>query len=80
MPAEEKKIGGCPQCGSDKLICKYNLFESDDLRIDSWEHRCPNCGHRETIAFRNDEEDAMPEDGAAPDCCPYCNRKGGEDF
>ena len=61
MAREQLTIGGCPQCGSAKLTCKYNRFESEDLRIDSWEHRCPDCGHRDTSAFRSDDDEDETE-------------------
>ncbi len=73
MARDVKTIGGCPKCQSMALTCKYNLFESDDLRIDSWEHKCPDCGFRETTAFRSDEEDSIPA-GTDPTVCPYCDR------
>ncbi len=73
MPREEQTIGGCPQCESGAYTCKYNRFESDDLRIDSWEHKCPDCGHRETTAFRSDDEEANPDQDTL--LCPYCERK-----
>lgn len=72
MTRDVQTIGGCPTCKSDLLTCKYNLFESDDLRIDSWEHRCPDCGHRDTTAYRSDDEDADP--AIDPLVCPYCAR------
>ena len=75
MAREEKTIGGCPKCASESLTCKYNVFESDDLRIDSWEHKCPDCGHRETTAYRSDDEDSNP-DNVDPKICPYCGRAG----
>ena len=46
---------GCPQDStktSCNLQCKYNHFEADDLVIDSWELKCLDCGHRETIGYR----------------------------
>jgi ssDNA-binding Zn-finger/Zn-ribbon topoisomerase 1 len=70
-------IGGCPKCASDQLACRYNHFEKSDLKIISWEHKCPNCGHRETKAFRSDEEesDDEPDDEDwDPATCPYCAR------
>ena len=72
MVREEKTVGGCPKCQSAQMVCKYNRFEGDDLRIDSWEHRCPDCGHRETQAVRSDDEDLDPE--IDPTACPYCQR------
>ena len=85
MAREEITIGGCAKCSSDKLVCKYNRFESDELRIDSWEHKCPDCGHRETQAIRSDDDDedeeAVASDAALgpvdPLICPYCGRTAG---
>ncbi len=74
MPKEQITVGGCEKCGSDAMTCKYNRFESDDLRIDSWEHKCPDCGHRVTQAIRSDDEDETCEE---PDRCPFCKRKAG---
>jgi len=73
-------IGGCPKCNSDELACRYNYFEKADLRIISWEHKCPNCGYRETKAFRSDDEDEDDEEpdeeaeALDPGTCPYCAR------
>jgi hypothetical protein len=74
-------IGGCPKCASDQLACRYNHFEKGDLRIISWEHKCPNCGYRETKAFRSDDELDDEDSGEEPDdedcepgTCPYCAR------
>ncbi|MCA9173919.1 MAG: hypothetical protein KDB14_05470 [Planctomycetales bacterium] len=51
-----------------KLTCKYNHFEVGDLRIDSWELKCLDCGLRKTIAFRSDDEVVE----ASPEVCPFC--------
>lgn len=64
-------ISSCPHGDSHQscqLSCKYNRFEGPDLRIDSWELKCLDCGHRETIAFRSDE--LAPE--VDPTQCPFC--------
>lgn len=73
MPQDRQPGGQCPKCQSEQLVCFYNHFERDALTIDSWEHKCPNCGFRETKAFRSD----APETDAAvdPTACPYCGRK-----
>ncbi len=75
MPRDRQPAGECPQCGANELECTYNHFESDELTIDSWEHKCPNCGFRDTKAYRSDDE---PEDEVdaviAPHTCPYCER------
>ncbi len=71
--ADIQASGSCQKCGAT-THCKYNHFEQDDLVIDSWEHKCQDCGARETTAFRSDDEDAQPENGD-PLTCPYCGRK-----
>lgn len=75
MASDQQQIGGCPKCGSASLTCRYNRFESDDLRIDSWEHKCPDCGNRETTAYRSDEDDSVPANVDVA-VCPYCRRQG----
>ncbi len=73
MSRDRQMIGDCPKCGGNDLACAYNHFESNELTIDSWEHKCPDCGFRETTAFRSDEDDW--NDGAVdPRVCPYCGR------
>ena len=62
----------CPQCQGASLACRFNFFDRGDLQIHSWEHRCANCGWRETQAFRSD----APAAGATPDVCPWCGRQG----
>ncbi len=74
MSHERQIIGNCPKCNSDHFSCSYNHFEKDDLAIDSWEHKCPNCGFRETTAFRSDEENPKPGN-IDPCVCPYCARR-----
>lgn len=71
--ADIRAIGGCEKCGSSRLTCKYNHFENDALSIHSWEHKCPDCGQRQTTAFRSDSP-PLPDD---PRLCPYCGRTGG---
>lgn len=73
MPRDIILIGGCPKCDGEQLACRYNVFEKDDLRIISWEHKCSNCGFRETRAFRSDDEEA-DGDKTDPGSCPYCAR------
>lgn len=75
MARDQQTVGGCPECGSDELTCRYNFFSKDALRIDSWEHKCPNCGFRDTTAYRSDEPESLPDDGVT-DICPYCGRQG----
>ena len=74
MARDTQRIGACPKCEAENLACRYNHFEKDDLRIESWEHKCAECGYRETTAFRSDD----PEEERVLDAatCPYCGRKG----
>lgn len=72
MPRQRLIIGECPKCGGDQLACSYNHFERDDLTIDSWEHKCPDCGLRETTAYRSDEDVPAAVDATE---CPYCQRR-----
>jgi len=68
----------CPQGESFfdcNLRCKYNRFEKDELRIDSWELRCLDCGYRDTIAFRSDDSD-LNLDEVDPAKCPFCGLAG----
>lgn len=71
----------CPQGDARTecpLQCRYNHFEKpgenegERLTIDAWEIRCLDCGYRDTIAFRSDD-DPPPED---PRTCPYCDLSG----
>jgi ssDNA-binding Zn-finger/Zn-ribbon topoisomerase 1 len=76
MPHESQRIGDCPKCNGNDLACTYNRFERDGLTIDSWEHKCPDCGLRETTAHRSDEdEDDVKKETVDPYVCPYCGRK-----
>ena len=66
--------GKCPQDTQRdecNLVCKYNYFEADELSINSWELKCLDCGLRQTIAYRSDEEEEedIPEN---PKQCPFC--------
>ncbi|HEX5106062.1 MAG TPA: hypothetical protein VFV87_19720 [Pirellulaceae bacterium] len=63
----------CPKCQGQSIECRFNYFDRGDLQIHSWEHRCPNCGWRQTQAFRSDVPQAENLDPAA---CPWCSRKG----
>lgn len=66
----------CPQDATRErcnLQCKYNHFEAGDLVIDSWELKCLDCGYRETIAYRSDDED-LAEVTDNPKKCPFCDR------
>jgi len=73
MPRDRKEVGVCSKCNVGVVICLHNRFENDVHRIDSWEHKCQNCGHRDTEAFRKLADE--PEPAIDPLVCPYCNRK-----
>lgn len=77
MARDRQPVGTCPKCRGGNLACTHNHFQRDDLTIDSWEHRCPDCGMRETTAFRSDEPDSIP-DNADVLVCPYCERRSPE--
>ncbi len=73
--ADIQTVGGCKKCGSDAVTCKYNYFEQGDLEIHSWEHKCIDCGHRLTTAYRSDDED-IDFTAEQVNQCPYCQRIG----
>jgi Zn finger protein HypA/HybF involved in hydrogenase expression len=73
MAPDRVSIGNCPKCGGADFRCSYNHFAREDLTIDSWEHRCLNCGLRETKAYRSDQPLEADVDVTA---CPFCGRKG----
>lgn len=73
MPRDFKSAGTCPKCNAEGLTCRYNHFEKDELCIDSWEHKCADCGYRETTGYRSDDpQELQPEDVSI---CPYCGRR-----
>lgn len=73
MARDRQTIGPCTSCSQGTVTCSYNLFVKDTLTIQSWEHRCCDCGHRETKAFRSDQSDTtMTSD---PTVCPFCARQ-----
>ena len=75
MPDIKKPETPCSKCRSTNLTCKFNHFAQGDLEIHSWEHKCLDCGHRETTAYRSDDEDMdTPVEQRA--LCPYCGRTG----
>ncbi len=78
MTRDIRVIGNCPRCASGGLTCRHNHFERDDLRIISWEHRCANCGYRETRAFRSDDPPSNEPEAEDPNFCPYCSRPAGD--
>jgi len=70
--ADIQPAGSCEKCQGASVTCKHNHFEQEDLWIHSWEHKCPDCGDRNTVAFRSDEPDTLTEED--PTKCPYCGR------
>jgi hypothetical protein len=74
MPANAAPAGECPKCRG-AVVCRYNFFDRGDLQVHSWEHRCGDCGWRETKAFRSDDPPEMQ--AAEPGMCPLCGRGGG---
>lgn len=61
-PEEGLHRESCP------LQCKYNFFESDDLTIHTYELKCLDCGWRDTIGYRSDDDEPQPN----PSECPFC--------
>ena len=55
------------------LQCKFNFFESDELTIHTFELKCLDCGWRDTIGYRSDDEDDedRPDN---PSQCPFCQQ------
>ena len=73
MARDIQPVGHCPKCEAANLTCRFNHFESGELRIDSWEHKCAECGYRETTAYRSDDpKELQPADVGT---CPYCGRQ-----
>jgi hypothetical protein len=75
MPGNTQSAGECPKCQGAAVACRYNFFDRGDLQVHSWEHKCPDCGWRETKAFRSDEP--SDQQAADPGTCPLCGRRGG---
>lgn len=73
MARDRQTIGPCPGCNSGTVSCTYNLFSTDTRTIHSWEHRCTDCAHRVTQAFRTDDSEADPT--SDPTVCPFCGRQ-----
>lgn len=64
--------GKCPQGRSTcPLQCKYNRFAAADLEIHSWELKCLDCGYRQTVAYRSDDED-IDWATRGQEVCPFC--------
>ena len=74
MPTTVSIAAECPKCHAAQLACRYNYFDRGDLQIHAWEHKCPDCGWRETKAFRSDEP--APAAGVSAAQCPFCGRAG----
>lgn len=75
MPGNCQSAGECPKCQGAAVACRYNFFDRGDLQVHSWEHKCPDCGWRETQAFRSD--DPLEKQAGSPGVCPLCGRQGG---
>lgn len=75
MPSSIEPAGACPKCGTGTLACRFNFFDRGDLQVHSWEHKCPNCGWRETQAYRSDAPGGLAS-GIDPAVCPWCSRRG----
>ncbi len=72
MARDQQAIGPCPDCSRGPATCFYNRFSTDVRTIHSWEHRCTDCGHRLTQAFRTDDSDL--DTTIDPMVCPFCSR------
>lgn len=68
MQRDRQTVGSCPRCKQGTVTCFYNRFVKLE-RIDSWEHRCSDCGYRETQALRSDPSTT------GGGVCPYCGRE-----
>lgn len=73
MARDRQTIGPCTHCSQGTLCCSYNLFSKEALTIHSWEHRCADCGHRLTQAYRSDRNEA--DATGDPKVCPFCGRQ-----
>ena len=73
MARDRQTIGPCSRCSRGTVSCSHNQFLEDTRTIHSWEHRCSDCGHRVTQAFRSDESEADPTED--PTVCPFCGRQ-----
>jgi ssDNA-binding Zn-finger/Zn-ribbon topoisomerase 1 len=74
MAASTQPAGVCPKCGGESVACRFNFFDRGDLQVHSWEHKCGNCGWRQTEAHRSDGPPL--EGGKDPGVCPWCGRRG----
>ncbi|MEX2174708.1 MAG: hypothetical protein WD872_10125 [Pirellulaceae bacterium] len=73
--SNSQTAGDCPKCRQPGIVCRYNFFDRGDLQVHSWEHKCPDCGWRDTKGFRSDDPAENQPD--APHVCPLCGRSGG---
>ena len=73
MRSNVDAVAECPKCESRSVSCRFNFFDRGDLQIHSWEHKCLNCGWRDTKAFRSD--DPPEARSAEPAKCPFCARE-----
>ncbi len=75
MPRDRMAIGSCEACHAGSVNCSHNRFVDTAETIDTWEHRCTDCGERRTQAVRA----AMDAVLATPDplICPFCGRRAG---
>ncbi len=81
MPLTRPPENACPGANATAgvpcpLQCKYNLFQRGELRIDSWELKCSDCGYRVTQACRSDEPELNPD--IDPARCPWCGLEGAK--
>jgi hypothetical protein len=74
MASNSQSAGICLKCGGDSVVCRFNFFDRGDLQVHSWEHKCGNCGWRDTKAYRSDLPQQDPV--ADPAVCPWCGRAG----
>jgi hypothetical protein len=74
MSSSTQLAGNCPKCGGGAVVCRFNFFDRGDLQVHSWEHKCGNCGWRDTRAFRSDDPTLAAN--IDPAICPLCKRQG----
>ena len=73
MARDRQEAGTCIHCEEGTVLCTHNTFADESVKIDSWEHRCSDCGRRKTEAIRTGGEDDDPN--LDPLICPFCGRK-----
>ena len=62
----------CPGCQTGQISCTVNIYHGDEEWIVSWEHRCRDCSHRDTRAYRSTDDPVEPE--SVTRVCPFCQR------